>query len=67
MKSPILYLQKVPVTDLVCGKTFDVVAWDDAAKTNKKCHWAWYNDSRPDKRHKTVMFNCYRYNIVWIN
>jgi hypothetical protein len=67
MKLLTLYLEKVPTTDKVCGKTFNVIAWEDKEKTKKKCVWPWYQKSRPDKRNKTVTVNCYQWNIEWIN
>ena len=67
MNSITLYLQKIPVSDLTCGKTFNVIAWEDKEKTKKKCFWPWYQKGRPDKRNKTVMVNCYKWAVEWVD
>jgi hypothetical protein len=60
-----LYLEKIPL-QMGRFKTFSVLAWADKEKTQKKCFWDWSSPDRPDKRNKTVMFNCYRWNVEWI-
>jgi hypothetical protein len=65
-----LYLEKVPTNDpLLSGskmQKFDVVAYRDQEKTEVACRWPWYYSNKPTKRNKTVMMNCYRWNIEWI-
>lgn len=46
-------------------KDGSVIAYDD--KGNQKCHWAWWHSSKPDRRFKYVMYNCYKWAVVWLD
>lgn len=28
--------------------------------------WNWWNGMKPDRRNRTVMLNCYRWQAVWL-
>jgi hypothetical protein len=65
-----LYLEKIPTNDWYAKDfkkiVYDVVAYRDQGKTEVACRWPWYYSNKPTKRNKTVMMNCYRWNIEWI-
>jgi hypothetical protein len=65
-----LYLEKVPTNDhFVRGlneKLLDVVAYSDKGKGKIIGRWPWYYSNKPTKQNKTVMLNCYRWNIEWL-
>lgn len=57
-----LYLKKV-----THNLGFDVMAYKDSECIRPVAHWTYDQIARPDKRFKTVMLNCHRWNIVWLN
>lgn len=59
-----LYAKKVDAKEL--GKK-DVYLYHDKEYTQLACKWSWSFSNCPTKRQKTVMFNCSRYNLVWID
>lgn len=67
-----LYLRKEPTTDGVLkihapdAKKFDVVAYRDPAASKVACRWPWHYSSRPTRRNRWVMFNCFRWKAVWL-
>ena len=36
------------------------------ANGNLKCEFSKYHSSKPDKRYKYVMYNCFRYKLEWL-
>lgn len=56
-----LYLKKV-----THNNGFDVMAYKEPECVHPVAHWACDNSQRPDKRNKTVMFNCYKWKVVWL-
>ena len=44
---------------------FDVLAYKEEACLVPVARWTWDNPDRPDKRFKSVMFNCFRWGVVW--
>ncbi len=44
----------------------DVVVYRDAACKEVFCRWPWYFNSKPTKRHKVIMLNCYKWRVIWI-
>lgn len=71
-----LYLRREPTIDpplqpgwpgLPTGaKRFDVVAYADPEATQHKARWPWHYRSKPDRRFRRVMLNCYRWRVVWL-
>lgn len=56
-----LYLKKVPH-----NLGFDVVAYKEPECVRPVAHWRWWMSNRPDRRHKSVMLNCYRWRAEWV-
>ena len=68
-----LYLRREPTTDDVLrrmapkAKRFDVVAYKSAECVTPCARWPWhYTKSKPTRRNKRVMFNCYQWATVWL-
>lgn len=45
---------------------FDVMAYKEPACIHPIGQWDWTQSKRPDRRNKTVMYNCFRYRAVWM-
>jgi hypothetical protein len=66
-----LYLRREPTTDATTLKLWpqtkkrDVVAYRDAAFTDRAAVWPWFYSRKPTRRSRRVMFNCYGYAPVW--
>lgn len=66
-----LHLRLEPTTDSVWhrhgkGKIpMDVVAYRDPALTTPAARWSWDLSTRPTRRNKRVMFNCYAWQVTW--
>ena len=69
-----LYLRREPTRDGLlierapaqAAKTRDVVAYRDAACTIRAAVWPWHYASKPDRRFRRVMFNCYQWAANWL-
>jgi hypothetical protein len=67
-----LYLRREPTTDAELlhwfpnAKRRDVVAYSDPEASQLKARWPWHYRSKPDRRFKRVMLNCYRWRVVWL-
>ena len=67
-----LFLRREPTEDWVWHKygdgsvRWDVVGYRDAQAERVAFRCPWHSASRPRKGQKTVMFNCYRWNAVWL-
>lgn len=73
-----LYLRREPTTDPATLESYgqaglpvpashrDTVAYRDPAATARAARWPWHYSNRPDRRFRRVMFNCYRWNVVWL-
>jgi len=47
-------------------KDGSVEIWRDGSADNQPVMlFPWYLSNKPDYRNKYVMFNCYRYNLMW--
>ena len=44
----------------------DVVIYKERNTKDPFCRFMWDSSSKPDRRNKTCMINCFRYNIVWL-
>ena len=62
-----LYLRREPTDDRYRppGK-LDVVLYRDEACTDRAGRWPWFDNSRPTRRNRSIMFNCWRWRIVWM-
>lgn len=67
-----IYARKEPTTDGILlkyapqAKEFDVVLYSDNQGKHKKGTYRWDMSSKPTRRNKYVMFNCFRYKLEWI-
>jgi hypothetical protein len=69
-----LYARKEPTTDSTTlahpeftkGNEQDIVLYSNAEATEQKCRFPWYYSTKPDRRNKTVMFNCHRWRLEWL-
>lgn len=67
-----LYAKREPTSDDILkkyapnAKKFDVVIYSDKEGQNKKCVFRWDLSSKPTRRNKYVMINCFRYKLEWI-
>ena len=67
-----LYLRREPTTDAELlrlvpnARRFDTVAYRDQACTQRAARWPWYYRSKPDRRYRRVMLNCYQWAAVWL-
>jgi hypothetical protein len=65
-----LYARREPTNDSVAisqgvrGKT-DVVVYHDAACTKLAGRFPWYFSSLPRRNSRTLMLNCWRWNLQW--
>ena len=72
MKPLKLYARQEPTTDAIIKKYApkankkDTVFYKDKGATQFYARWQWDQGGRPVKR-KTVVLNCYRWAIVWID
>lgn len=65
MSAPLtLRLRKVPTEVKGCPGRWDVVALD--VNNKEYARWPWYYRSKPTRRNKYTMLNCYRYKIEWV-
>lgn len=68
-----LFIRKEPTTDQTtlalnpATKRLDVVAYADAECMKPAARWPWFYTNKPTKSHKTVVVNCARYSINWLN
>jgi hypothetical protein len=65
-----LYARKEPTQDKVSichglGKKMDTVLYRDPDCSIVATRWPWYYSSCPRQGQKKVMFNCFRWNLVW--
>ncbi len=73
-----IYLRREPTTDEMtrqCAERHhggklaaherDVVAYEDPTGLTAKGRWPWHH-SKPDRRNRYVMLNCYRWRAVWL-
>ena len=71
----IMYCKKIPTTykifleGRVSPKTmrYDVAVYKAADMVNPVMIIPWYYKNCPDKRNKSIMYNCSRYKLVWLN
>jgi len=59
-----LYARREPTTDVVsvahgCANRMDVVLYRDIARTQLVARYGWHLSTKPTKRQKTVMHNCW--------
>lgn len=48
-------------------RAYDVAIYKDAACTELVARWPWHRaGTRPDRRYRRVMLNCYRWPVVWL-
>lgn len=67
-----IYVRREPSTEsatLALGVTgkFDVQAYKDEACTERFARWSWDQSTKPTRRNKTAMVNCYRWQLVWLD
>lgn len=67
-----LFAKKEPTSDSVSiqhglGNKQDTVLYRDKECTQVAARWPWHYSSCPRRNHKSVMFNCYRWNLAWCN
>ncbi|MFM2408552.1 MAG: hypothetical protein RL358_1294 [Pseudomonadota bacterium] len=67
-----LYARKEPTTDSVSimfgfKKKLDVVLYKDRECTKPEARWRWDLSNCPRHGQKTAMYNCCRWNLVWVN
>lgn len=43
----------------------DVVLYLDRERTKPCARYPWYLSNTPSRRHRTVMHNCFRFQLVW--
>lgn len=66
-----IFLRREPTTDGILlryvpgAKRSDVVAYRDRECLKPIARWSWYL-TRPDRRFKRVMLNCYQWRAVWL-
>jgi hypothetical protein len=67
-----LYLRKEPTRDTVLknyapdAERFDVVAYKDEDCTQRAGHWSWWSSQKPTRSYKTVTYNCFKWQAVWL-
>lgn len=65
----IMYCRKEPARDGTKGK-YDVVLYRDAGRkpaTIPCGRYTWDMSNKPTRRNRWVTFNCYRYEIKWLD
>jgi len=67
-----LFAIKEPTVDRVsiehgCAKKLDTVLYRDRECTKPAVRWPWHYSNCPRTGQKTVMFNCYQWNLVWLD
>lgn len=67
-----LFAKKQPTTDSVSqqlglAEKQDTVIYRDRNCTKVAARWPWYLSNCPRRSQKTVMLNCYRWNLAWCN
>lgn len=66
-----LYLRREPTADRLLTErnatagAVDVVAYRDLECRNRAARWPYYV-SRPDRRNRYVVLNCWRWRAVWL-
>lgn len=60
-----LYLRREPTTLPNSAGRQDVAAYRDQGATEPCARWPWHY-RKPDRRNRFVMFNCYRWEAVWL-
>jgi hypothetical protein len=66
-----LYARKAPTTDSVAiqyglkGKK-DTVLYRDRECTKPAARWPWHYSNCPRRGQRTVMFNCWRWKLEWL-
>ena len=68
-----VYARYEPTTDAVylerlagLNKKRDVVIYRDAECTEVKARFSWHFKSKPTRRSKRVMLNCYQWALEWV-
>lgn len=59
-----LYAQRMPAK--AAPGEYDVCVYADRAGKTLKGRFAWYLSSKPTRRNKYVMLNCYRWRLEWL-
>jgi|LNAP01.1.fsa_nt_gb hypothetical protein len=65
-----LYARKEPTKDAVSicrglGKKMDTVLYRDPECSIVAARWPWYYSRCPRRGQKRVIFNCFKWNLVW--
>lgn len=60
-----LFARKEATTDALRPSRQDVVLYHDKACTQLAARWPWHYSNKPTRRNKTVMFNCWKWMLVW--
>jgi hypothetical protein len=67
-----LFAIKQNTTDTIAiqhglGQKQDTALYRDRACTQLAARWPWHYSNCPRRGQKRVMFNCYRWDLVWLN
>ena len=68
-----LYAKKTPTKDTLTTTTLgwkgklDTTLFSDPACKVAKMVIPWHYSATPRRNQKTVMYNCWRWNLVWVN
>lgn len=69
-----LYARREPTACILTGsqpapllkRQRDVVIYRDAAATIRAGRFMWASRDKPDRRHRWLTLNCYRWRLVWL-
>jgi len=59
-------IKYLSATELKQKRHMDVVVYEDSMCRTPKARWSWYQSSKPTRRNHTIMLNCYRWRLVWL-
>ena len=65
-----VYAKRETTTDSLVKyntKKKDIVFYRDSNCTEVFCRMPWHSSNKPNKNSKTIMLNCYKWAIVWID
>lgn len=67
-----LFARREPTADRVAiqqglAHKEDVVLYEDRECTKPKGRYSWDRSGRPRRNSKTVMLNCFRWNLQWVH
>jgi hypothetical protein len=68
IETPTAYARREPTTDrmIECKGKRDVVVYRDCECTFFMARFPWYYGSKPTKRNRYTVLNCFRYRLEWM-